>query len=338
MTTVRIAHVEPRPGRQPDGGFRIHSFLVVLADDPGGRALPIWLTGPEGHGLWRVFAPDDGPPAEADEALTSRLLQAADVAVTGVDIDELDTAMTSGPRRGRPDGQAPAAARIEFTAGGAGAPRQMQVRVGSALALAAAFSAPVRVAGQVMDSLAIATRGEDLLGELLGDEAPRPGEPREPGVPRFAPRNLTFADGLAGWEFGGSFRDEQSHEADYACAAEAGTAVVAASVEEPEGFAALAQSVLVHEYVGRTVTFRAEGVMNQAGLHLLGGMPTGPVSLPNSVTVPLAGSADWTALEVSARVAEHGGMVQFGIFLRGPGPGRVALRNPRLSFTPAAGA
>jgi hypothetical protein len=23
-----------RPGRRPDGGFRIHSFLIVLADDP----------------------------------------------------------------------------------------------------------------------------------------------------------------------------------------------------------------------------------------------------------------------------------------------------------------
>ena len=57
MTTVRIAYVEPRPGRQPDGGFRIHSFLVVLADDPGGRALPIWLIGPQGHGLWQIFAP-----------------------------------------------------------------------------------------------------------------------------------------------------------------------------------------------------------------------------------------------------------------------------------------
>jgi hypothetical protein len=199
-----------------------------------------------------------------------------------------------------------ASARIEFTAAGAAGPRQMLVPLCYALALAAAFGAPVRVAGPVMASLAVATRGEDLLGQFPGDDAPRPGEPREPGVPRFAPRNLTFTDGLAAWE--------------------------------PEGFAALAQSVLVHEYVGRTVTFRAEGVMNQAGLHLLGGMPTGPVSLPNSVTVPLAGSADWTALEVSARVAEHGGMVQFGIFLRGPGPGRVALRNPRLSFTPAAGA
>ena len=172
----------------------------------------------------------------------------------------------------------------------------MQVPLGYALALAAAFGAPVRVAGQVMDSLAVATRGEDLLGEFLGEDAPRPGEPREPDVPRFAPRNLTFTDGLAGWEFGGSFRDEQSHAADYACAAEAGTAVVAAAVQEPEGFAALAQPVLVHEYAGRTVTFRAEvrteSVTDEAGLHLLGGMPTGPVSLPKSVTVSLSGSTD----------------------------------------------
>jgi hypothetical protein len=338
VTTVRIAHVEPRPGRQPDGGFRIHSFLVVLADDPGGRALPIWLIGPQGHGLWQIFAPGAGPPVHEAEAQTWRLLQAADVAVTGADIDELDAAVTAGSRRGRPDARA--WARIEFTRAGAGEPRQMQVPLGYALALAAAFGAPVRVAGQVMDSLAVATRGEDLLRQFLGDDAPQPGDRRDPGVPRFDPRNLTFTDGLAGWEFGGSFRDEHSHAADYECAAEAGTAVVASAVPEPEGFAALAQSVLVHEYVGRTVTFRAEvrteGVTNEAGLHLLGGMPTGPISLPNSVTVPLAGNTDWTALEISARVAEHGGMVQFGVFIRGPG--RIALRNPRLSFAPAAGA
>jgi hypothetical protein len=337
MTAVRIAHVEPRPGRQPDGGFRIHSFLVVLADDLGGRALPVWLAGPQGHGLWQIFTPGAGPPDHEAEAQTWRLLQAADVAVTGVDIDELDAAVTAGPR-GRPDARA--LARIEFTRAGAGEPRQMQVPLGYALALAAAFGAPVRVADEVMDRLAVPARGEDLLGVFLGEDAPRPGEPREPDVPRFAPRNLAFADGLAGWEFGGSFRDEPSHEADYACAAEAGTAVVASAVGEPAGFAALAQSVLIHEYVGRTVTFRAEvrteGVTGEAGLHLLGGMPTGPVSLPRSVTAPLAGTNDWTALEVSARVAEHGGMVQFGVFLRGPG--RVALRNPRLSFTAAAGA
>jgi hypothetical protein len=332
MTTVRIAHVEPRPGRQPDGGFRIHSFLVVLADDPGGRALAVWLTGPQGHGLWQIFAPGAGPAGHETEAQTWRLLQAAGVTVTGMDVDELDAAVTAGPR-GRPEARA--WARIEFTTAAGAGPRQMQVPLGFALALAAAFGAPVRVSGQVMDGMAVPIRGEDLLRQFLGEDAPRPGEPREPDVPRFEPRNLTFADGLAGWEFGGSFRDAPSHAADYVCSAESGTAVLASAVQEPQGSAVLAQSVLAREYAGRTVTFRAEvrteSVTDQAGLHLLGGMPTGPVSLPHSVIVPLSGSTGWTASEVSARVAEHGGMVQFGIFLRGTG--RIALRNPRLSFS-----
>jgi hypothetical protein len=63
-------------------------------------------------------------------------------------------------------------------------------------------------------------------------------------------------------------------------------------------------------------------------------MPTGPVSLEKSLTAPLSGSSDWTALELSATVAEHGGMVQFGSYLRGPG--RVEFRNAQLTFAPAA--
>ena len=276
MTTVRIAHVEPRPGWQPDGGFRIHSFLVVLADDPGGRALPIWLIGPQGHGLWQIVAPGAWPVHEA-EAQTSRLLQAAGVAVTGADIDELDAAVTAGPRRGRPD--AGASARIEFTRAGAGGPRQMQVPLGYALALAAAFGAPVRVAGEVMDSLGVATRGEDLLGVFLGEDAPRAG-----GAARARRAELRTAQpdihrraGRLGvrWQFPrrtlprGRLRVHRRRR-------DRGGGV---RRPDPEGFAALAQSVLAHKYVGRTVTFRAEvrteGVANEAGLHLLGGMPTG---------------------------------------------------------------
>jgi hypothetical protein len=34
-------------------GFGIFSFLVVLTDDSGARALPVWLNGPEAHGLFR---------------------------------------------------------------------------------------------------------------------------------------------------------------------------------------------------------------------------------------------------------------------------------------------
>jgi hypothetical protein len=54
MTTVRIADVKPWPGERIGGrGFGIFSFLVVLTDDSGGRAFPVWLNGPEGHGLFR---------------------------------------------------------------------------------------------------------------------------------------------------------------------------------------------------------------------------------------------------------------------------------------------
>ena len=100
MTTVRIAHVEPWPGKRMGGrGFGVFSFLVVLADDSGGRALPVWLNGPEGHGLFR--GRDDHPHPEPAEMITADLLRAAGVTVTGVDIDELDPALTTGPRRGR---------------------------------------------------------------------------------------------------------------------------------------------------------------------------------------------------------------------------------------------
>jgi hypothetical protein len=44
MTTVRIAHAEPRPGNLGDGRTVVHGFLVVLADDAGHRALPLWLS------------------------------------------------------------------------------------------------------------------------------------------------------------------------------------------------------------------------------------------------------------------------------------------------------
>jgi hypothetical protein len=162
MTTVRIAHTEPWPGQRMGGrGFRISSFLVVLADDSGGRALPLWLNGPEGHGLFR----GDGnhPHPEPAEVITAGLLHAADVRVTGVDVDELDPALTTGPRHGRD--LARAAARIEFTAAGTAEPAQMPVPIGYALAMAAATGAPIRLADQLMDQLAVPAQG-DLVDQF----------------------------------------------------------------------------------------------------------------------------------------------------------------------------
>jgi hypothetical protein len=167
MTTVRIALIEPWPGRRMGGrGFRISSFLVVLADDSAGRALPVWLNGPEGHGLFRGDGDHPHPHPEPAEAITAGLLSAAGVTVTGVDIDELDPALTTEPRHGR--GPAQAAARIGFTTAGTAEPRQMTARIGYALALAAAAGAPIRVADQLMDRFAVPAQ-HDLAGQFTRD-------------------------------------------------------------------------------------------------------------------------------------------------------------------------
>ena len=107
MTAVRIAHAELRPGGRPNGDFNFKQVVVVLADDPCGRALQIWLTGRGADSLWRLLdRPRGGAELSAlsqeltSEALTDPVLRAAGVTVTGVDIDELGPEVT--------------AARIEF--------------------------------------------------------------------------------------------------------------------------------------------------------------------------------------------------------------------------------
>jgi len=91
------------------------------------------------------------------EVITVGPLRAAGATVAG-DIDELDTTLVRVPR-GRE-----AAALIESTTVGT-AERQMPVRIGYALAMAAATGAPVRVAGQLMDQFAVAAR-DDLVGQF----------------------------------------------------------------------------------------------------------------------------------------------------------------------------
>ena len=165
MTTVRIALIEPWPGQRMGGrGFRISSFLVVLADDSSGRALPVWLNGPEGHSLFRGHG--HHPHPEPAEVITADLLRAAGVIVTGVDIDELDPALTTGPQHGRDLAQA--AVRIAFTAAGATEPGQMPVRIGYALAMAAATGAPIRIADNLMDRLAVPAQS-DLAAQFSRD-------------------------------------------------------------------------------------------------------------------------------------------------------------------------
>ncbi len=320
MTVVRVASAAPRPGRLPEGGAAIDHFLVLLADNAAGRVLPIWLTGPDGESLWRLLErPDEaGPPGVAEEA-TGRLLDAAGATVTGVDLGDLAPGVTTGPA-------AATLARIELST--PGGTRYFTARLGFGLALAVAAGAPVRVAGPVLDRLAVPADPGDLPRSFAEHE-PGPSPARPSPQLRFEPRNLDFADGLERWGFGGSFRRkaDEPHAEDYSCAVAGGTASVFSAVPEPYGYAGLRQTVFADDYRGQTVVFRGEirigNVGGGAGLRLA----AGPRGHPEIAAV--SGSAGWAWHKVTAHVPGHARFVTFGIFLERTG--RIELRHPELT-------
>ena len=130
MTTVRVARIERRipPGPVPD---RFPTHVIVLADDAGRRDLPVWLLGGDSHRF-------DDPRPSADE-LTDRLLRAAGIRVTAVDVDELGPEVT--------------AARIQLAT--PAGPEHVTARLLDGLAMAITAGAPIRVANAVMDRLAV---------------------------------------------------------------------------------------------------------------------------------------------------------------------------------------
>jgi RNA polymerase sigma factor (sigma-70 family) len=355
MTTVRIAHIAPHFDTQLDGTTAARRILVVLADDPGRRAIGLWLPARHVKALWRILdrpsrdsepplppkrhaAPGDLPVLEfTPEDMASRLLGAAGAAVTGVDIGEL--------------GPGVLAAQIAVT--GPAGTRQVTAPPGSALALAAALEVPVRVADALMDKLAVPVTGDDLPGTF----ATRPPAPA-PG-PRSGPRNLALADGLDGWDIGGSSRAEVTgaHWDDYTVAAANGTATLSAAVRQPYGDVFLRQSWMAVDYHGATVTLRAEvsaqDVAGHAELGLFTVIKTDEpsreqaaqaASAPQRVRVrrerqdfstTITGSSDWTRYEVAAQVPADAGHIGFELTLTGPGT--VRLRHVELTRARTAG-
>jgi hypothetical protein len=332
VTNVRIVIADPRSERVPVGGAVNGHHLIVLADDTGHRAVPLWLRvrGAKGE-LARLLHPPAGDPLPIDghwQETAARLLQAAGVAVTAVDIEPTSEDVPEL----RSD---TVKARVRLaTAGGA---RHVLVSAAYGLVLAAVAGAPVGVADEVMDRLAVPVQGGDVLAPFL---APAPDRPAgRPGLRRrFEPRNMAFTDDLDHWERAGSFLDAgQSHRQDYSCTAAERSAVLASAVPEPSGFAVLVQTIYAEDYRGRTVTFRGQlrttDVAGQAGLHLAAGRPG---ELPgvdlrdrgsSSVTGP--GSGDWAWHEVTVPVRGDAGVIRFGISLTGRG--RIELRDPELS-------
>ena len=354
MATVRIAHAEPRPGRLDNGEFQTLGWLVVLADDAGHRAVPVWVRGQPGWDDLAELVELGARPAEeiitadAPEELTARLLRAADAAVTGVDIDvtEADAAELT-----------PRAAVARIGLGGPAGTRHVTAALGLGLAMAAAAGAPVRLADELLDRLAVPVPGDDMLGPLLDRVPPFAQVPPGRGLagwpvatlpakrPRFEPRNLDFADGLDRWDLdSGSHRDaDPSRPQDYAAAADGDAAVLSSAAPRPAGSAALVQSVFADDYRGAAVVFRGEirtePGTEQAGLRLeilRHWWRTGRTPREDH-GVTIAGGNRWSGHEVTALIPEDADMIRFGIMLTGTGS--IALRNPELrAADPARGA
>jgi hypothetical protein len=174
MTTVRIAHAEPRPGKLPNGGFSTRGFLVVLADDAGHRAVPIWMQAEPGDGdlsqLLELAARPAGEivTAGAPEELTVGLLHTVGARVTGVDID-----LTVADA----DELTPQGSVTRIGLDGPRGTRHVTAGLGLGLALAAAAGAPVRLADAVLDRVARPVPGDDLLTPFL-DHVPPAGQLR----------------------------------------------------------------------------------------------------------------------------------------------------------------
>jgi len=341
MTTVRIAHAEPRPGRLANGGFLTRGFLIVLADEPGHRAVPIWMRGePGGSDLSKLLEVVARPAgeivmADAPEELTARLLRAVGAGVTGVDIE-----MTAADV----DELTPNVAVTRIGLAGPAGTREVTADLGLGLAMAAVVGVPVRMADAVLDRIARPVPGDDLLGPFLdwvpptgralpGGHAPA-GWPMAtlPGQrPRYEPRNLSFTDGLERWDLDSGFRRETDPPPlpDYAAAADGQSAVLSSAVPRPAGSAALVQAIFADDYRGATLIFRGE--IRTEPLTELAGLRLEIVRhwrAREDHGVTVSGGQDWTGHEITALIPADADMIRFGIGL--VGPGRIALRNPEL--------
>ena len=342
MTTVRIvfARHHIRPARAPDGSdvpdWRLHQQLIVLADDAGHRAVPLWLVPGHKELLSRLRRPAaDAEVASGLLETAVRLLRTAGTAVSAVDIEP---ASDDVPEL-RWD---TVTARVGLaTATGT---RPVTVSAEYGLALAAVAGAPVRVPDEVMGRLAVPVPGEDMLAPFrsfrdpLDDRPPgRPGQRR-----RFEPQNMAFRDGLDYWELAASFSgDGQPAGQDYSCTAADQSAVLAATVPEPAGFAVLVQAIYADDYRGAAVTFRGQlrtaGLAGQAGLHLAvsgprsESMATRPL-LDHGSSPAAPGSSDWTWHEVTVPVPGEATAIWFGVSLAGHG--RIELRGAELTPAP----
>ena len=335
MTIVRVVFaLHSRPGGTTTAlksgvpAARLAQHLIVLVDDAGQRAVPLWLRVRDAKPLRHLLdrPAGDGALAGGLQETAARLLDAAGAAVTAVDIEPADAAATELCWD-----TVITLAELATAAG----TRHVPVSAAYGLALAAAAGAPVRVPEEVLDRLAVPVPGEDATAAFRPQRPARP--PQQPDTPqwrhRFEPRNLEFADGLAYWDLGKADNPEGQ---DYSCSPAERAAVLTAAVPNPVGSAALVQTIYADDYRGRTVIFRGQlrttDIANRAGLHLTAGRPGETLRDGGASSLAPGGSTDWTWHEATVTVGTDAAVIRFGISLTGPG--RVELRNAELIPAP----
>jgi len=89
VTVVRVVLADPRSGQVPAGSAVNGQQLIVLADDAGQRAVPLWLGVVDAKLLLALLQRPAGDAVMAGvlEEMAARLLHAAGVAMTAVDIE-----------------------------------------------------------------------------------------------------------------------------------------------------------------------------------------------------------------------------------------------------------
>lgn len=293
--------------------------LAMLADEPGRRVLPAWLSPLEGLPLAAPAGAEPAPPGSArlpSPELAAKVLTAAGGAIRAVRVGELadgllfGTLIVSGP-----------AGDSEVTAG-----------LGDALGLAGLQGCPILVSEDIMVRHGITVPPGEQAEDLLIRRAGLPAQARGDGPGRSAvPQNMRFTDGLEHWTLRGSFLHDGSggHWQDYACGTGQGPDAATASgylraqVPGPAGFADLRQGILADTYRGRRVRLSADlktaDATGKAGLYLRVIDPARSRPPEIREQLSLHGTTGWTRQHIEADVPADSVYVLFGITLTGPG-------------------
>ena len=309
MTELHIAKVITFPAR----------VLAVLADEPGRRVLPAWLSPLEGLPLAGPAAAEPAPSGSArlpSPELAAKVLTAAGGAVSAVRIGELQGGLLFGT----------------LIISGPGGDSEVAAGLGDALGLARLQDCPILADEDLLARHGVTVppgeQAEDLLIRQAGLPAQARNDPSGRGV---APRNLRFTEGLEHWSLRGSFLQDTSgrHWQDYACGTGPGPGAALASgylkaqVPQPTGFADLRQGILADAYRGRRVRLSADlkafGTTNKAGLYLRVIDPARSRPPEIREQLSLHGTTDWTRRHIEADVPADSVYVLFGITLTGPG-------------------